>query len=346
MMVLSIPPGLLCPRQDGLVATMTVAFVTGGSGFVGGALVRRLVAEGWRVRALARSRTAADAVSCAGAEPVPGGLDDVDAMTTGSAGVDVAFHCAAYVKEWGTRQDYLRTNVAGTRHVVQACRQAGVPRLVHVGSEAAMLAGRPLRAIDEDTLLRPDSASLYCATKAMAEQAVVEANGVGLRTVVVRPRLIWGPGDTTILPALAEAVRTGRFAWIGGGTHLTSTTYIDNVVHGLVLAARATRPGRSYFVTDGAPVVFRDFVTSLLATQGITAPDRNVAPRVAATAAAVAEWVWRVLPLPGTPPLTRTAVWLASLECTVDIRRAQAELGYRPPVGRDEGMAAIRAARP
>lgn len=322
---------------------MATAFVTGGSGFVGGALIRRLVADGWRVRALARSPGAAAAVTAAGAEPAPGDLDDVDALAAGAIGATVAFHCAAFVKQWGTMDDYLRVNVAGTRHVVQACRRAGVPRLVHVGSESAMLAGQPLVDIDEDTPLRPDSASPYCATKAMAELVVREANGDGLRTVVVRPRLVWGPGDRTVLPALVDAVQRGRFMWIGDGSHLTSTTHIDNAVHGLVLAATADDPGPSYFVTDGPPAVFREFITQLLATAGVRAPDKRISPRAAGIAAAVAEGAWRVLRLRGEPPLTRTVVWLSSLECTVNIARAEAELGYRPVVTRSAGLAALAA---
>lgn len=322
---------------------MAVAFVTGGSGFVGGALIRRLVADGWRVRALARSERSARAVAGSGAEPAMGDLDQVDALAAGAAGADVVFHCAAFVKQWGRREEYMRGNVTGTGNVIEACRRAGVPRLVHVGTEAAMLAGEPLIDINEDTPPRPDSASPYCATKAMAELAVREANGPDLRTVVVRPRLVWGPGDATILPALVDAVRKGRFRWIGGGRHLTSTTYIDNAVHGLVLAATASAPGPSYFVTDGPPVVFRDFISQWVGTQGVTIPDRGLSPAVARFVAVAAEGAWRVLRLPGEPPITRTAVWLSALACTVDISRAESELGYRPLVTREQGLAALSA---
>ncbi|MEV4351651.1 NAD-dependent epimerase/dehydratase family protein [Actinoplanes sp. NPDC049596] len=318
---------------------MPIAFVTGGSGFVGGALIRRLVAAGWPVRALARSPRSAAAVRAAGAEPVTGDLHNLPALD----GTDVAFHCAAFVERWGTRADYEAANVTGTRNVVEACRKAGTPRLVHVGTEAAVLAGQPLHEAGEDVPLRPDSKSLYCATKAMAERVVRDAGGDGLRTVVVRPRLIWGPGDRTILPALADSVRRGRFRWIGPGTHLTSTTHVDNAVHGLMLAATAADPGPVYFVTDGPPAVFRDFITSLLATAGVTAPDGHVPPRAAALAAAGAEGAWRVLRLPGAPPITRTEVWLSSLECTLDIGRARAELGYQPVITREAGLSDLAA---
>jgi nucleoside-diphosphate-sugar epimerase len=160
----------------------------------------------------------------------------------------------------------------------------------------------------------------------------------------VRPRLVWGPGDTTVLPQIVDAVRSGRFAWIGGGRHLTSTTHVDNAVEGLVLAARRGTPGGVFFVTDGAPVVFRDFVTRLLATRGVEAPARSVPAPVAGALAAAGEAAWRALPLPGRPPLTRLAVWLSSQEATIDISRARRELGYAPVIGVEEGLRALAGA--
>lgn len=317
------------------------AFVTGGSGFVGGALVRRLLADGWQVRALARSQVAAGVVARAGADPVDGDLGDVSALAEGARGCQVAFHAAAHTKEWGRREDFVRVNVGGTRNVVEACRRAGVRRLIHVSTEAALLAGRPLVNVNEDSPLRPDSPSPYCATKAMAEQVALDGNNSSLETVVVRPRFVWGAADQTVLPAIVEAVRRRRFRWIDGGRHLTATTHVQNAVEGFVLAAGAGRPGHVYFVTDGDPVIFRDFVEQLLATQGVAAPDSSVPPVIARGAAVASEAVWSAFDLRGTPPVTRLAVWLASLECTIDIGRARAELGYAPTMTRAQGLAEL-----
>ena len=319
------------------------AFLTGGSGFVGGALARRLVRDGWRVRALARSELSAAKVAGLGAEPVGGELDDLDSLRAGAEGCELVFHAAAAVSEWGRRADFDRVNVGGTRNAVEAARAAGVRRLVHVSSEAALLAGEPLVEVDEDSPLRPDSRSDYCATKAIAERLVRDASGDGLETVVVRPRLVWGPGDTTVLPGLLEAIEAGRFAWISGGRHRTSTTHVDNAVEGLVLAAERGGPGGVYFVTDGKPVVFRDFVTELVRTQGVEVPTRSLPRGVARAAAAACEALWRRLPLKGAPPITRTAVWLSSLETTIDISRAESELGYRPVRPIAEGMRQLSA---
>jgi nucleoside-diphosphate-sugar epimerase len=315
------------------------AFVTGGSGFIGGRLIERLGREGWIVRALARSDAAAARVRELGAEPIAGDLGDAAALERGARGADTVFHAAAKVEDWGDWEDFRRINVEGTRAVLAAARAAGVRRFVHVGTEAALLRGRPLVLADERTPLAFDSPAPYAATKAAAEAAVLAAPG--LETIVIRPRFVWGPGDATLVPAMVELVRSGRFRWVGGGRHLTSTTHVDNCVQGLVLAADHGSPGSAYFVTDGEPVEFRAFVTALLATQGVTPPDGSI-PAVAARALATAgEAVWRALPLPGAPPLTRFASWVASQECTLDDSRARAELGYAPVVGRSAGLAAL-----
>jgi len=317
------------------------AFVTGGSGFVGGALIERLRREGWDVRGLARSERAAERVGGLGAEPVMGDLEDVESLRAGAEGCEVAFHAAAKVEDWGDPADFERLNVHGTQNVIDACRDAGVRRLVHVGTEAALMAGQPLVNVDEDTPLRPDSPALYSSSKAKAERLVRAANADALETVVVRPRFVWGRGDTSLLPQIIEMVRSGRFRWVGGGRHLTATTHIDNTVEGLWLGATRGSAGGVYFVTDGEPVEFREFLTRMLGSQGVTIPDKSVPAPVASAAAVTGERLWRVLRRPGNPPLTRFAVWVSSQECTIDISRAERELGYRPVKSRDEGLAEL-----
>jgi nucleoside-diphosphate-sugar epimerase len=325
---------------------MPTAFVTGGSGFIGGALIRRLRDEGWDVRALARSAGSAEAVRALGAEAVSGDLEDTRALAEGAEDCELAFHAAAKVEDWGDPDEFERLNVAGTQNVLDACRAAGVRRMVHVGTEAALMAGSPLVNVDENAPLRPDSPVLYSSSKAKAELRVRAANREGLETVVVRPRFVWGRGDTTLLPALTELVRTGRFRWVGGGRHLTATTHVDNTVEGLWLGATRAPAGGVYFVTDGEPVVFRDFVTRMLATQGVTPADKSVPAGVAGPVAVAAERIWRVTRRSGQPPLTRFAVWVSSQECTIDISRAEKELGYRPVVSREEGLAAMAERAP
>jgi nucleoside-diphosphate-sugar epimerase len=317
------------------------AFVTGGSGFIGAALIRRLVAGGSTVRALARSDRSATAIAELGAEPVRGDLQDVAAMTAGAEGAKTAFHLAAKVEQWGRREEFRRDNVDGTANTLAACAAAGVERFVHCGTEAAILAGDPVVNADESAPLRPDSPALYSATKAEAERVAREASHEGFETVVVRPRFVWGAGDTTLLPAMIAAAEAGRWAWIDGGTHRTSITHVDNVVEALLLGAERGRGGEAYFVTDGEPVVFREFISLMLEARGVEPPTRSIPGAVAGAVARGGELAWRVLPLPGEPPLTRFALWFASQECTLDDSKARRELGYAPVTTREQGLAGL-----
>ena len=323
---------------------MAAVFVTGGSGFIGGRLIERLVADGGSVRAVARTERSAARVAELGAEPVRCDLDDVGALSSGAEGCELGFHLAGKVTDWGPWEEFEHDNVDGTRNVIAACAAAGVRRLVHAGTEAALMAGQPLIEVDETAPLRPDSKAHYARSKAIAERLVIGASRDGFETVVVRPRFVWGRGDTTLLPGLVDRARSGRFAWIGGGGQRTATTHVDNTVHGFRLAAERGRPGEAYFVTDGEPVVFREFVSELIASQGVEPPRRSLPAPVANGLAAAGETVWRTLRLRGSPPLTHFACWVSSLECTIDISKARAELGYDPVRTREEGLTELRQA--
>ncbi len=320
------------------------AFVTGGSGFIGRQLISRLTADSGRVRALARSDASAAAVEALGAEAVRGDLGDRESMAAGAEGCELTFHLAAHLGDSGAWEDFERGNVEGTRNALDASETAGVRRFVHCSTEAALMAGEPLVNVDETAPLRPDSKAPYPATKARAEQLVRSANREGFETVVIRPRFVWGEGDTTLLPVMKEMIEKGRFAWIGGGSNITDITHVGNVVEGLVLAAERGAPGEAYFVTDGEPVVFREFVTELLATKGIEPPDRSLPGALAGPMAAVSEAAWKLLPLPGDPPMSRFTSWVLTQECTINIAKARSELGYEPVITREQGLEEMRAA--
>ena len=307
------------------------AFVTGGSGFIGGRLIERLVRDGWRVRALARSDAAAARVEELGAEAVHGDLENGAALRAGSHGCAYAFHAAAHLGAEGDRKAFERVNVGGTKNVLAACRDAEVRRFVHVGTEAALLAGEPLLEADERAPLRPDSPAPYSATKAKAEIEVLAASEEGVfETVSVRPRFVWGVGDTTLLPQIVEQVRSGKFAWVGGGRNRTSTTHVDNVVEGLICGALRGRPGNAYFVLDdGGPVVFRDFLSELIRTQGVEPPSRSVP-----------KFVGRAMVAVGQLPLF--AYWVVTQDCILDDTKARQQLGYRPVKDRAAGLAELR----
>jgi nucleoside-diphosphate-sugar epimerase len=312
-------------------------FVTGGSGFVGRALIAELVARGIPTRGLARSEKAAIAVRQAGAEPVRGDLGDVAAAREGMTDCDVVIHAAAHTEEHGKLADFIRVTVDGTRNMLVAARDAHVKRFVHVGTEAVLADGKPIVRADETVPLPAKPAGPYPISKGLAERLVLEASSPTLETVVIRPRFIWGAGDTNLGPKLVETVKAGRFAWIGTGRYLTSTCHVNNVVEGALLAAERGKPGEIYFLTDGEPVEFREFVTAFLAAQGADAGTKTVPRWVAKTVASLTGWMKR-------PPVTKTAIALVGGEVTVVDAKARRELGYVGKTTREAGLAELRAA--
>ena len=315
---------------------MQRAFVTGGSGFVGGRLIPALRARGVEVVALARSDASAAKVEALGAKAARGDLDDVAALEAGMRGCDIVFHAAAHTDQFDPLEVHMRITAKGTEHVLAAARAAGVKRFVHVGTEAVLADGKPIVRADETRPLPKRAMGPYPLTKGLAEQAVIAANGAGFETVVVRPRFVWGKGDTNLLVELADAVKAGKFMWIGGGRYPTSTCHVDNVVEGLVLAAEKGRPGEIYFVTDGEPVEFREFITQMLATQGIDAGGKAMPRWLVRTTVALTGWMKH-------PPITRTAFALIAHEVTVDDGKARRELGYVGKKTRADGLAEMRA---
>ena len=284
-------------------------FVTGGSGFLGRNLIRRLVAGGRPVVALARTDVAVATVEHAGARAVRGDLDDAEALRHGMDGVDVVVHAAAMVAGGPRELDRMhRVNVQGTRNVVRAAREAGVPRVVHVSTEQVLLGGPTIAGADETWPYPEHPLGAYGITKGQAERHVLEATTAETATLAVRPRFIWGNDDTTILPGLVAAADSGRLQWIGGGHYDTSTCHVDNAVQGILDAAERGTGGCAYFLTDGDPVEFRAFVTALLETQGVIAPTKSVPRPVAILAATALDTFWRISRRPGLPPLDRATL--------------------------------------
>ncbi len=317
-------------------------FVTGGSGYVGRNLIDALVARGDAVRALARSEASVAAVVAHGAAPVAGDILDEAAMVEGMRGCEAGIHCAALLAGPRDESLYFRTNVAGTDAVLRAAERAGVPRLVHVSTEAVLADGRPMVMADETRPYPRRHIRPYGITKALAEQHVVAAASERLCTVVVRPRFVWGRDDSTLLPRFAEAARRGQLAWFNGGRYRTSTTHVANVAAGLIAAMERGRCGEIYFVTDGEPVVFREFITAMLATQDVPAPSRSVpTPLVRAAAGLLSRWA-TLRRARSQPLLTPAELALTGQEMTVSDAKARRELGYAPVVSIIEGLAELR----
>jgi nucleoside-diphosphate-sugar epimerase len=310
-------------------------FVTGASGFVGGHVVETL-RERHEMLAMARSDAAAREVESFGATAVRTSLGEV--TTRDLDGVDAIVHCAARAEDWGTREQFWSANVEGTRQLVDVARTAGVKRFIHLGTEAVLFVGRDLIDVDETAPYPERHRFLYSETKAEAERIVLAANTDAFTTISLRPRLVWGPRDRTILPTLLDTVKRGGFAWIDDGRHTTSTVHVANVVAGVEAALERGRGGQSYFLADDERSTMREFLTKLVATTGTTLPPRKVPGIVVRSAAAVVEGLWKIF-RPGTrPPLSRLAAAMMSCSVTVVTDKAKRELGWAPVIGVDEGM--------
>jgi nucleoside-diphosphate-sugar epimerase len=323
----------------------STVFITGGSGFVGQNAISELSRKGHRVRALARSDEAARRITAAGGEAVRGELSSIDALTSGISGCEWVVHAAAKVEQWGRYEEFYQVNVVGTENVLAAAAKAGAKRFVHVGTEAGLVGERPLINASEDFAPPARSVGLYPATKRIAEERVIAANRPELQTMVVRPRFIWGRGDTSLLPQLVTAVKKGQFMWISGGHYLTSTCHVTNVVEGITLALERGTPGNVYFLTDGEPTEFRAFISALVETQGLEPPKASIPRPLAKVLAGVLEGVWSTFRLSSAPPLTRTLIFLMGEEVTVNDAKARRELGYTASVSRERGLREMRQQR-
>ena len=321
----------------------STCLVTGGSGFVGGRLIERLVAHGWQVRALARSEEARRIVGRLGAQAVKGSLDDIPSLTAAAAGCDAVIHVAALFKLWGDAEEFERSNVQGTANLLKAAAAASVRRFVQVGAAAVVMGDMaPMLRVDESLPLQERAWAPYSASKARSEALVIGANRPGVfETVVVRPPMIWGTGMPT-LGHMIDTVRAGQFRWVGDGSQAMSTAHVDNVCHAVELALAKGRGGEAYFVSDGPDTTLKSFLSSLMQTRAVEPPRASASLRVAWVMATVMEWVWRRVSRPGEPPITRQMLRLIGQPFTVDISKARRELGYRPEVTREQGLLAMQ----
>lgn len=310
--------------------------VTGGGGFVGSALCRRLRDLGHDVTAL--GRRANPSLDAEGIRTVIQDLaqpDTVAGLSRLFAGVDCVFHTAAHVKMWGPREAFVRGNITATENVIAACRAAGVKRLVFTSSPSVIAADHDLRGIDESAPYPSRYRALYPETKAAAERAVLAAHGDRLHTISLRPHLIFGPGDTNLVPTILQRARAGRLVQVGDGKNIVDLTFIDDCVAAHVLAAAALdeRPaagGLAYFLSQGTPVSLWEWIGRVLALHDAPPVRRRISTTTARALAAVAEAVWKAGGFRSDPPLTRFLAAEMATDHWFNIDAARRELGYAP----------------
>ncbi len=319
--------------------------VTGGGGFVGQAVVRRLRDRGHLVRSFSRARY--PELETLGAEQICGDLADPAAVDRAVAGCELVFHIAAKAGVWGAYEAYHRPNVLGTRHVIAACRRHGVGRLVFTSSPSVVFDGAPQEGVDESIPYPRRHRSPYSATKAQAEREILAANDATLQTVALRPHLVWGPGDNHIVPRILAQGRAGKLRIIGRGDNRVDTTYIDNAADAHLAAADAlahnpAAAGKAYFITNDEPRVVWDVINGILAAADLPPVTRRVPKNAAILAGAVLETLHRVARRPGEPRMTRFVAEELATPHWFDISAAKRDLGYHPQVTIADGLQHLR----
>jgi 2-alkyl-3-oxoalkanoate reductase len=322
------------------------ALVTGGGGFLGGYIVEALLARGDRVRSFGRGKY--PQLSAQGVEVVRGDIRDNDALARACSGIDCVYHAAALPGIGMDREAFRTVNQVGTELLLANCRRQGVRRFVYTSSPSVVFAGGDQCDVDEtapyDFAWMRANRAYYSESKACAEQAVLAANSEWLKTCALRPHLIWGPGDTHLIPRLIQRARAGRLRRVGDGTNLVDVTYVENAAEAHLLAAdalngeAASAAGKSYFISQGEPVNCWKWIDEILALANLPPVKKSMSLKTASRVGAACETAYRALRLKSEPPMTRFLAAQLATAHWFDITAARRDLGYVPRVSTAEGM--------
>jgi nucleoside-diphosphate-sugar epimerase len=319
------------------------ALVTGGGGFLGRAIVELLLDRGDQVRSLGRG--AYPDLEALGVEVVHADLRDAASVADACQGIDCVFHTAALAGIWGTWNTYHQINVQGTLNVLAGCRQQQVPRLVYTSSPSVTFDGSDQCGCNEEAPYATCWLAHYPHSKALAEQAVLTANGKhDLTTCALRPHLIWGPRDGHLVPRLIQRARSGRLRRVGCGTNRMDIIYIENAATAHLQAADVMRQhdspvaGKAYFLSQGEPVNCWQWIDQLLELASLPPVQKSVSLATARRVGAIFEGLYGALRLPGEPPMTRFLAAQLGLSHWFNISAAQQDFGYQPQVTTAEGM--------
>jgi nucleoside-diphosphate-sugar epimerase len=320
--------------------------VTGGAGFLGGAIVTQLLDRGEDVTSVSRGDY--PNLRARGVRTFQGDLADPQVAFDAVAGQDAVFHVAAKAGVWGSALSYRRANVVATENIVGACRQHGVSYLVYTSSPSVTFDGGDACGASNDLPYPESFLAEYPKTKAEAESRVLAANSPTLQTVSLRPHLIWGPGDPHLIPRLIDRGRKGRLRILGDGQNVVDITYVDNAAQAHLNALDALVDGgdvagKAYFIGQDEPVRLWDWVNDLFSRLGLPPVAQRVSPRLAYAIGFLCEWFYRGARLSGEPPMTRFVARQLATSHWYDPSPARDELGYQPRVTMEEAMTALVA---
>jgi 2-alkyl-3-oxoalkanoate reductase len=309
--------------------------VTGATGFLGVHTCREFLARGHQVRAFGRDFSR---FPVAGIEQVQGDLRDADSVLRACTDMDTVVHAGALSSPWGKLEDFMTVNVTGTRHVLEACLQSGVQRLVHISSPAVIFTGRD-HVLERDDAPYPKTfSSHYALSKKLAEELVLESKSK-LELIVLRPKAIYGPGDTALLPRIVAAARAQRLPQIGDGENLVDLTFVDDAVQAMVLSLECSLPETHfpvYTITSGEHLKLWMVIRRLLEALGLKSKLPVMPVGIMLRSAG---WLEQISMFTGREPrLPRYSVELLARTQTYDISRAKSDLGFEPRTHFDQGL--------
>ncbi|MGD9192680.1 MAG: NAD-dependent epimerase/dehydratase family protein [Desulfobacterales bacterium] len=318
--------------------------VTGGGGFLGRAIIKRLIDRRDQVHSLARNYYAD--LEAMGVDQIQGDLADAGVVAKACNSRDIVFHVAAKPPPWGDYADYFKTNVTGTQNVIENCLKYNVSRIVYTSTPSVVFNGKEIAGANESMPYPPKYCTHYSKTKAIAEQHVVKAAGNALRTVVLRPHQIWGPGDPHFAPRLIA--RAKKLKQIGNGKNLVDTTYIDNAADAHILAADKLKEnpqisGKIYFLSQGEPIPAWEMINSILNAAGYEPVTGKIPFRIAWLIGAILEFFYNTFRFSGEPQMTRFLAEAVAHSHWFDISAAKQDLGYKPEVSTAEGLKKLKA---
>ena len=313
--------------------------VTGGTGFLGKQLALKLRSLSHNVTVLGRNQLIGQQLEAEDVRFLPVNLRDKEATVAACQGQDYVFHCGALSSPWGKYQDFYDTNVLGTRNIIQGCQIHSVKRLIYVSTSSVYFGFSHRFNIPENTPF-PTPVNAYAKTKQLAEQEINQAHQYGLPVITIRPRGIFGPGDTAILPRLIRASTRTGIPLINEGKACIDITYVDNVVDALLLCQNApdTLLGRIFNITNGEPIYISDLLEKLFHKLSYPFKLKPISHNTAYWAASAMELLSNTLLFGREPILTRYTVGLLAFSQTLDITAAIKELDYKPRVTIEEGL--------
>jgi len=316
---------------------MKKVLVTGATGFLGKYVVEELVEHGYQVRAFGRNRAIGRSLVNASVTFIQGDLTNQEDLTKACQEMDMVVHAGALSTVWGPWEDFYQTNVLGTKYVLEACREAKIERLVYVSSPSIYAAPRDQLDIKESDAPQENRLNNYIRSKLASEKLFKDYPDVS--SVILRPRGLFGIGDTSILPRVLNLSQKIGIPLIGDGRQLMDMTCVENVALAIRLALETPQAaGEVYNITNGEPRAFRNLIEETLRGLGYPIRYRKIpAPLVSAISSSL-EFIYKNLKLKGEPALTRYTYYLLRYSQTLDISKAERDLGYRPKITISEGI--------